>query len=277
MDCVKGRALKVALVACALLAGGPVTAAGAQEIPQVAVLNANCGIDLRARQMTFYGREGAWIPESELGLPVTGGVGDIPEDPTTLVELSSYHPNCPRDPALDSIADAFVKRAYRTAVERGWENFDRARKDGFEPYKAHSHNETHFVNFRHSLDDRLADPDAPEYLMYYPTDDGPLLVGMMFMVRRLGERGPQFGGANTVWHYHAYEKPACIERMQISSAIDAPDGPVCERGKLAGFKSPEMMHVWFVDHPQGPFATSMQLTRSVLAGGVRADLKALVR
>lgn len=248
----------------------------AQKLPQIDVPNAQCGKDLRARQLSFYGREGSWIPEADLGLPVTGGVGEIPEDPTTLVELSRFHPDCPPDPALNQRAAAFVQRAYRVAMERGWDDFDRARRDGFEPYKAHAHNETHFVNIENSLDDRVADPEAPEYLMYYPTPDGPLLVGMMLMVRRLGEHGPQFGGANTVWHYHAYEKPACIDRMQISSARDTSQGPICERGELAGFKSPEMMHVWFVDHPLGPYATSMQLPKDVLQRGIRSDLKALI-
>lgn len=249
----------------------------AQDIPQVDVPNLLCGKDLRGRQLTFHGREGGWISETDLGLPITGGEGEIPEDPTTLVELSRYHPDCPPDAELDASAEDFVKQAYRTAVERGWDNFDRASRDGFEPHKAHAHNQTHFVNYEYVLDDRLMNPGAPEYLMYYPTDDGPLLVGMMFMVRELGEHGPQFGGANTVWHYHAYEKPACIERMQISSARDTPDGPVCETGELAGFKSPEMMHVWFVDHPQGAFATSMQLPPAVLNGGIREDLKAITR
>ena len=56
------------------------------------------------------------------------------------------------------------------------------------------------------------------------------------------------------------------------SSTEGPDASVGERGELVGHESPEMLHVWFVDHTEGPYATSMRLPPEVLAKGIRADL-----
>ncbi len=269
-------ALPLGIAVLCLLGSSP-SAAAAQDLPEVEVANPRCGHAMMVRQLTYYRRTGAWIPESDLRLPAREFLGSVPADPTTLVEVSRYHPDCPATADLQAAAEEFLVRAYRVALERGWDRFDRSRADGFEPGKAGDPNETHFVHLGHSLDDRLLDPEAPEYLMYYPTSDGPLLVGMMFMVRTPEERGPQFGGPQTVWHYHAYEDPACLQDMRISSPHDTPSGPVCPEGATAGFKSPEMLHLWFVDHPEGTYATSMILPPAVLEGGIREDLREVGR
>ena len=265
-------AAAILLTACVAFAPGQ---SEAQALPETDVANPQCGNEIMARQLTYYRRTGAWIPESELRLPAREFLGETPADPTTLVEVSRYHPDCETGTEMEAAADAFVREAYRTALHHGWDRFEAARDAGFEPEKAHNHHETHFVHVENARDNRLLDPAAPEYLMYYRTDEGPLLVGMMFMVRTPDERGPQFGGARTVWHYHAYEDVACLQDLRISSPTDTADGPVCPEGSTETFASPEMLHVWFVDHPQGPYATSMALSPDVLARGIREDLQAL--
>jgi hypothetical protein len=60
--------------------------------------------------------------------------------------------------------------------------------------------------------------------------------------------------------------------MRVSSAARSRDGFTCVRGEYIGFKSPEMLHVWFVDHPKGAYATSMSLTPDILRRGIRKDL-----
>lgn len=44
------------------------------------------------------------------------------------------------------------------------------------------------------LDDRTLDPDRPEFVMYFPTPDGMVLTGMMFLVGSQDAWGPQVGG-----------------------------------------------------------------------------------
>lgn len=60
--------------------------------------------------------------------------------------------------------------------------------------------------------------------------------------------------------------------MQMFPSKVGPDGLFCEKGELADHQSPEMIHVWFVDHPEDPFATAMRLAPDVLEGGIRPDL-----
>lgn len=237
-----------------------------------------CGEDTFVRELTYRGRTGPWVPEREFNArafpPPTRGSAD----PTTLVEVSSFHPDCPATAEQEHQARAFVERAFRVARERGWMDFEQAQRDGFEPYKHHEANETHFVNLEYSLDERVLDPEYPEYLMYYDGPDGEKrLVGMMFFVPEPEARGPQFGGPLTVWHYHYYEEPVCLHQMRVSSATESADGIHCEEGEPGGYRSPEMLHVWFVDHPEGPFATSMILRPEIVRQGIRPDLLALPR
>ena len=225
-----------------------------------------CGTEWWVRERNWRGYIGEWMPAEEL---------TTREYP--LIETSQYHPNCLATPEQESWAKEFVERSYLAAVEHGWFDFDKGLADGFVPYKPNIRNEDHFVNVEFSLDDEILNPDRPEYLMYYKTDEGMQLVGYMYFVRQLGEQGPQPGGPHTVWHYHQFEIPGCLDRMQMFSAKEGPDGLFCERGEMVGNESPEMLHVWFVNHPEGPYATSMRLPPEVLAEGVREDLLELAR
>lgn len=226
---------------------------------------ANCGKEYFARDLAYRGTErGQWLPESTLTAPEY-----------RIIEVSRYHPNCPPTPQQIAAADEFVVRTFLTARQKGWFDFEKATKDGFAPHKPDATVSIHFVNTANSLDDRMLDPEHPEYLMFYDTPEGMLLVGVMYFVRTPEERGPQIAGPLTVWHYHQYADPACIHEMQMSSAKETANGIRCEQGKFAGYQSPEMLHVWFVDHPDGAYATSMGLTWDILQGGIRKDLLAL--
>jgi hypothetical protein len=223
-----------------------------------------CGQEWWVRERNWRGYIGEWMPAGEL---------DSREYP--LIETSRYGPGCKATEEQAAWAREFVKRSYLSAVKHGWFDFENGKRDGFVPYKPNVRNEDHFVNVAFSLDDEVLNPDRPEYLMYYRTDEGMQLVGFMYFVRELGEKGPQPGGPLTVWHYHQFEIPGCLDRMQMFSAVEGPDGYRCERGELSGHESPEMLHVWFVDHPEGAYATSMSLPPGILAGGIRDDLRRL--
>jgi hypothetical protein len=68
---------------------------------------------------------------------------------------------------------------------------------------------------------------------------------------RAGERGPQVGGATTTWHAHNI----CVGALPPGFGVVTPYG-TCPF-LTAQVTLPEMMHVWIVDSPAGPFADSL--------------------
>ncbi len=159
-------------------------------------------------------------------------------------------PNAEQQKAADELAAA----AQAAAEKNGWFEFDKAMADGFELLYGDS---VHYAHPEFITDGRTLDPERPEFLMFYDTDNGKKLVGYMFLVSSPEERGPQIGGPATVWHYHVWAEPRCLhEGLLIVGDLDQAGS--CEKGTPTQ-RSPEMIHVWFVDHPDGRFATKMRL------------------
>ena len=71
---------------------------------------------------------------------------------------------------------------------RGQEGYDKGSADG---YKRLFRDPIHYANEKFIFDDRVLDPDRPEYLMYYDTSRGKRLVAFMFVPRKPREEGPQ--------------------------------------------------------------------------------------
>jgi len=155
-------------------------------------------------------------------------------------------------------ADELVRKCRESAERHGWFDFEQATKDGF---KLMYGDLTHHVNEAYVLDDKILDPDRPEFVMFYDTPFGKRLAAFMFLARTPTERGPQIGGPLTVWHSHVWPKPKCLLGKVL--LVGEPDqNGRCARGE-SGHRSPEMLHVWFIDHPHGPFATHMTLSREM--------------
>jgi uncharacterized membrane protein len=150
-------------------------------------------------------------------------------------------------------ADAFVARAWESARRNGWFSFETAKAQGFELQWG---DREHYVKREFVFDDKILDPDRPEFLMYRQTPRGNLLVGIMFFTRTLEERGPQPGGSLAAWHFHPWgTRGYCAEKGILP--IGRPDSlGHCAQGEHVT-RSAEMLHVWFVDHPLGPFADAM--------------------
>ena len=100
--------------------------------------------------------------------------------------------------------------------------------------------------------------------MYYKTKDGEFLLGVMYLA--IGERGPQVGGPLSKWHYHI-DRRMCYERGVLPIGTVQEDGS-CEKG-FPNVRSPEMLHVWFFDHPEGKYATTMGLSEQILNFGIK--------
>lgn len=180
-----------------------------------------------------------------------------------MYELTQY-PKQEATQANKDAANKLVKDSFDAVVRHGWLSKEKALSDGYEKMYG---DPVHFANTEYVFDGESLNPDKPEVLMYYKTKKGDFLMGAMFL--SIGQRGPQVAGPLSKWHFHI-DRRMCYERGVLP--IDTID----DRGSCgAGFpniRSPEMLHVWFFDHPDGRFATSMGLSEEQLKTGIKQIL-----
>lgn len=195
----------------------------------------------------------AWFPEADFS-------PEPQKAPYMVMYEVSRYPFTPKPtPEQQQAADELMARSVEAAKKNGWFDFDTAMADGYELLYGDS---VHYASREFITDGRTLDSERPEFLMFYDTDHGKKLVGYMFLVSAPAERGPEVGGPATVWHYHIWAEKRCLLDGLMIVGDPGPDGE-CAEG-VATHQSPEMMHVWFIDHPQGPFATKMRLPDWVL-------------
>ncbi len=107
------------------------------------------------------------------------------------------------------------------------------------------------MNTSYNRDGRILDPDRPESLIYLSMDDGSWkLVGIMYRMPSPYEPGPRVGGALTAWHAH---DNLCTANGRVVAVVV---NGQCARG--AASKTPEMLHVWLVENPDGVFSGDME-------------------
>jgi uncharacterized membrane protein len=159
----------------------------------------------------------------------------------------------PPTPAERQWADTFVERCLQSAREHGWFDFAKAKADGFQLQWG---DREHYFSRPFLFDDQILDPDRPEFLMYRDTPSGKLLMGFMFYGRTVDEEGPQPAGPLASWHFHPWgPRGYCAENGVL--VVSRPEGKgQCAQGVFVT-RSAEMLHVWFVDHPLGPYADAM--------------------
>lgn len=121
---------------------------------------------------------------------------------------------------------------------------------GYRPVTPVSWSTVHYLNAAHAQDGRVLDPAHPEALVYANTTRGPVLAAAVYLMGNVGEPGPEIGGCLTKWHTHT-NLCFSLQSLQVVS-FAAADGK-CVSG-TQNYVPPEMMHVWVVDVPGGPFA-----------------------
>jgi uncharacterized membrane protein len=168
---------------------------------------------------------------------------------TTLVE-GGHHETTVEE---QQWAEDFYRRSLDAALKNGWFDFDRARAQGFEVDPI---NRNHYPNQEFMFDDVILDPERPEWLVYDDSPDGKVLMALMFFTRTLEEVGPTPGGPLAQWHYHPYEEVRCAVKGLWTIAKADANGQCAEGVPVT--RTPEMLHVWFADHPLGRF-TEMSL------------------
>ncbi len=187
-----------------------------------------------------------WYPEAEFTLEPEPGRDMVIYEVTRFPDAVE-----PRREHLQQAGD-FWERAREAVKARGWDDFDRAVADGFELMFG---DDNHYASREHIADGRVLDPERPEFLIYYDTGTSMRLAGLMFLAEP-GTRGPQFAGPLSIWHFHIWERELCLWRELLVEGLAGDEG--CPEG-IADYRSPEMLHLWFFDHPQGMFATGMDL------------------
>ncbi len=175
------------------------------------------------------------------------------EDLTTnpfMIEVNHFR-YLPPTLEQKAFADSIYKKTLENIINKKWYIEKEAIKSGY--LLNPDFDSTHYFNNDYLYDGKEFDPKRPEFLIFQPTIYGRVLIGVMFNADTHLGHGPQLGGNLTVWHFHT-QPGSCwdghIRRFQL--AVDK----YCEQGKYSD-RSPEMIHVWFVNHPSGIFGSSM--------------------
>jgi hypothetical protein len=134
---------------------------------------------------------------------------------------------------------------------------------GYVPMEPPNTDIVHYVNRSYMVDADILDPQHVQSLIYFNTGKSMELIGAMYILPRRGMDGPQIGGPLTVWHQHSN---ICFDNVtgmavafvhQGDDAFDTHDkSGACPRGST-NTTTPLMLHVWLIDNPEGPFASTM--------------------
>jgi hypothetical protein len=118
---------------------------------------------------------------------------------------------------------------------------------GYRPSFVRTGARVHLENPAYQKDGHVLDPQRPEMLMYAIVDGRAALLGAVFQMPRAGQPGPTPGGPITQWHAHDVCLTLFPPGMTVMSAYGT-----CPLLSISVTVA-EMMHVWTVDHPGGPY------------------------
>jgi hypothetical protein len=148
----------------------------------------------------------------------------------------------------------------KTAVAR-YASLKSAIAAGYKPMEPPDGEIVHYVNPTYMADAYILDPQHVQSLIYYNGKQGTMLIGAMYIMPTRAEDGPDIGGPLTVWHQHSnicFDDVTGIAVAFVhSGAEDTTDkSGSCPRGSTLRV-TPQMLHVWLIDNPDGPFASTM--------------------
>lgn len=177
----------------------------------------------------------------------------------------------PTDEQLQAAAQLIAQT--RAAVEK-YRDQRLAVAAGYKPMEPPGVEILHFVNSAYLTDADVLKPEHVQSLIYYNGPRGPVLIGAMYIMPRIGSPGPEIGGPLTSWHHHddiCFDKQTNVAVAFVGdSFFDRADkSRSCPPGSSKKL-TPEMLHVWLVDNPRGPFDSDMDpvVLRSVILSPV---------
>lgn len=181
------------------------------------------------------------------------------EDLGFIYEVTRHAGTEPTEKDFEA-AWSLYNQSFEAAEENGWFDFENATEDGFIQL-----NSIHWAKPENLFNSENLEPGSPESLVYYKDGDTRKLAGVMFYTDSLSTEGEQVGGPLTLWHYHPHwdaEKALCF-RKKMSQRLNIKERS-CPENSTQGYRTPEMMHVWFIRHPEGQFASRMTLDKKVI-------------
>jgi hypothetical protein len=151
--------------------------------------------------------------------------------------------------ATPAQAEAAAQLAARTreAIAR-YADIEVALREGYAGPVAAGGTDVHLEHEAYGSDGRILDPQRPEQLVYAVDGGRATLLGAVFQMERAGEAGPEPGGPITGWHGHN----VCLMALPPGFSIVSPFGG-CPALSIS-VTAAEMMHIWTVDPPGGPYA-----------------------
>jgi hypothetical protein len=158
---------------------------------------------------------------------------------------ADHHATEAQRQAADALAAATADAVARYA------DLDAALADGYRASLGMQGTDVHLENKAYKSDGATLDPARPEMLVYAVDGSRATLLGVVYVMEVAGRPGPTPGGAITRWHAHNL----CVSALPPGIGIVSPYGG-CPALSVS-VTSPEMMHVWVVDNPDGPFADGL--------------------
>lgn len=141
--------------------------------------------------------------------------------------------------------------ARTSAAVARYARLDAAYAAGFKPGLRGQGTDVHLEHPGNKSDGRVLDPEHPEMLVYAIEGGRASLLGVVYVMDQAGRPGPEPGGPVTRWHAHNL----CLSVLPPGIGVVTPFGNCPAFSVTAG--TAEMMHVWVVDNPGGPFAESL--------------------
>ena len=212
---------------------------------------------------------GVWVRRAMLGgaLVLVAVSGDVSGWAASVqltapaaghVHSSGVTAAAPTEAQLEAAASLVTET--RAAVAK-YATLDAAIAAGYKAMEPPDQQIVHYFNPAYMNDADVLNPEHVQSLIYFNGKRGAVLIGAMYMMPRAYDPGPQIGGPLTVWHQHS---DICFDNITgvavafvHSSDFDSTDkSGSCPRGSTLKV-TPQMLHVWLVDNPDGPFASTM--------------------
>ena len=124
--------------------------------------------------------------------------------------------------------------------------------DGYQPATPLNWPVAEWVNPGYTAAHHIVDISHPERLMYISRAGYPLLAGAMFVMPDDNQAAPPIAGGLAHWHSHL---DLCYLPNGTIAGTNGYGFP-CPAGSIAR-PSPQMLHVWIVPNPAGPFADDL--------------------
>jgi hypothetical protein len=153
-----------------------------------------------------------------------------------------HHPTEAQRQAAAALVDQTKQAAAR------YTDLNAALADGYQPALRMEGPDVHLEHPIRKQDGAVMDPRRPEMLVYSIDSGRATLLGVVYVMEVAGEPAPTPGGPITRWHAHNL----CVSVLPPGLGVVSPYGG-CPAFSIS-VTSPEMMHVWVVDNPAGPFA-----------------------